>query len=192
MRRIFSLLRDPTGFFESTGTEGWKPAFVFFLRVTSFLSVTTPIMNYLGVESTDFSSAYQAQIMAFRFMKKYLLPYYGVLVYAIQPLLIMGFAFLMLLSLTVFLHVACRIMRGSGTIMNGWKIACYGVGPCVLGGFLPYVALFAAFYSALLQLYVGPRTLYNVGEPKALVFLALVIAIVFVEMFAFGTTTIEL
>lgn len=191
MRRLWSLLRDPVGFLESARNENWTPAFVFFVEVTALVSIMTPIMNYVGFESTDFSSAYQAQIMAFRLVEKYLLPSYGTLAYVIEPLVIVSFACLMLCFLTVFLHAACKIMGGTGGILNAWKMTCYGVGPCILGGFLPYVALFAAFYSLLLQLYIGPRTLYRVSESRALVFLAIVIALAFNEMFAFGTTVIR-
>jgi len=191
MRRILSLLRDPSGFLEATRSEDWRPAFVFFLKVTALLSIATPVVNYLGVESTDISSAYQAQIMAFRLVKNRLLPSYGAVAYIVEPFLIVGFAFLLLLFATTFIHLVCRVMGGKGSLLDSWKIASYGVGPCALGGFLPYVSLFAAFYSTLIQLYIGPKALYNVSESRATVFLAIVIALIFIEMFVFGTTVIE-
>nr|MDO8044431.1 hypothetical protein [Candidatus Baldrarchaeota archaeon] len=65
---------------------------------------------------------------------------------------------------------------------------CYGIGPCILGGFLPYISLFAAFYSLLLQLYVGTKILHGIEESKMIVLLAVILALTFIEMFLTGTT----
>ena len=142
------------------------PAFKFFLKVTIFLSITTPAANYLGIESTDISSAYQAQIISFRLLKTFLLPRYGVYGYVVEGFLILGASVIILPSLTAFLHIVYRLMGGDGSIIYAWKSACYGVAPCILGGFLPYISLFAAFYSLILQLYIGPKVLYRVKEGR--------------------------
>ena len=96
---------------------------------------------------------------------------------------------MLLLFLTLFLHVAYKLMGGKGNISYAWKALCYGAAPCILGGFLPYIALFAAFYSFLYQFYIDPKILYEVGENKASVFMALLLALTFIEMFTRGTTT---
>ncbi|MEW5760491.1 MAG: YIP1 family protein [Candidatus Thermoplasmatota archaeon] len=186
--KLFDLLKNPTEFFENVKDEDWKPAFKFFLMITIILSIVTPIVNYLGIESTDFSSAYKAQILAYRFLKGTLLTQYGTSAYLIEAFLIFGFAIIILLFLTGFLHLVFRLMGGKGLVLNAWKASCYGVGPCVLGGFLPYVSLFAAFYSLILQLYIGPRVLYKVKDSRAIVFLAIILALTFIEMFTKGTT----
>jgi hypothetical protein len=69
------------------------------------------------------------------------------------------------------------------------KAACYGVGPCLLGGFLPYVSLFSGFYSFVMQFYIGPMTLYRTGEGKAIVVFVVFISLSFIEMFVLGKTT---
>ncbi|RLE71002.1 MAG: hypothetical protein DRJ45_04365 [Thermoprotei archaeon] len=186
--RLFDLLKNPTKFFDKVREEDWKPAFKFFLTITLILSIITPIVNYLGIESTDFSSAYQAQILAYRFLKESLLIQYGTYAYIIEVFLIIGFAILTLLSLTGFIHLTYKLMEGKGSILNAWKASCYGVGPCILGRFLPYISLFAAFYSLILQLYIGPKILYKVEESRAIVFLAIILTLTFIEMFMKGTT----
>jgi hypothetical protein len=186
--RLIDLLRNPTEFFQATREENWKTAFTFFLQITIALSIITPIVNYLGVESTDLSSAYQAQILSYRLLKHTLLAHYGIYAYVVEGLLITGFAFVVLLFLTGFLHLACRLMGGEGAILNAWKVACYGVGPCILGGFVPIVSLFAGFYSAIMQFYVGPKVLYGIRESRGIVFLAIMIASTFAEVLLGGTT----
>lgn len=69
LRRLANQIKDPLGYFEGVRYEGWKPAFAFFAWVTLFISTVTPILNYFGVESSDLSSSYQAQIIAYRFIK---------------------------------------------------------------------------------------------------------------------------
>jgi hypothetical protein len=78
-------------------------------------------------------------------------------------------------------------MGGKGSILNAWKALCYGVGPCIIG-FLPYISLFAVFYSFILQFYIGPRILYQVKELRAIIFLAIMLALIFIENFTKGTT----
>jgi len=181
-------LRDADGFFSGARSESWKPAFVFFFWVTLAVALVTPAVNFLGVESTDLSSSYQAQILAYGVVKNYLLDSYGSFAFLVEPVLIFAFAVPMLLFLTVLLHVVYRLIGGQGSVLNAWKAACYGLGPCLLGGFLPYVSLFAAFYSFAMQFYLGPMTLYNVKQSRAIVVFVVFIALTFIEMSVRGTT----
>jgi len=186
--QLAKQLANPREFFNSVRTEGWKPAFVFFLWVTLFISVVTPVVNYFGVKSTDVSSSYQAQILAYRLVKNNLLTPYGAYTYLIEAVLIFAFAILILLFLTLLLHVIYRLIGGQGSVLNAWKAVCYGIGPCLLGGFLPYISLFAAFYSFTMQFYLGPMTLYKAKESRAIVVFVAFIALTFIEVFVSGTT----
>jgi len=188
LRKLVAELRDPDGFFSGARSEGWRPAFVFFFWVTLAVALVTPAVNFLGVESTDLSSSYQAQILAYGVVKNYLLDSYGSFALLVEPVLIFAFAVPMLLFLTVLLHVVYRLIGGQGSVLNAWKAACYGLGPCLLGGFLPYVSLFAAFYSFAMQFYLGPMTLYNVKQGRAIVVFVVFIALTFIEMSVRGTT----
>lgn len=168
--------------------ENWKPAFGFFLWVTLFISVITPIVNYFGIESTDLSSSYQAQIAAYNLVKNSLLGLYGTYAYLIEAVLIFAFAIPILLFLTLLLHVIYRLIGGQGSVLNAWKAACYGIGPCLLGGYLPYISLFAGFYSFAMQFYLGPKTLYNAKEGRAIVVFVAFITLTFIEMYVLGST----
>ena len=181
-------LTNPSEFFNGVQAEGWKPAFVFFLWVTLFISIVTPLVNYFGIASTDFSSSYQAQIVAYNFVKNNLLTHYGAYAYLLEAVLILVLATSFLLFLTLFLHAVYRIIGGQGSILNAWKALCYGIGPCLLGGFLPYISLFAGFYSFAMQFYLGPMIIYKAKEGRAIVVFTAFIAITFIQMFVFGTT----
>lgn len=185
--RLFDLIKNPNEFFENVRDEDWKSPFKFFLKITIILSIITPIVNYFGIKSTEFSSAYQAQIFAYQIFET-LSSQYGLYSYLMLPFLIFIFAFLLLFFGTVFLHLIYRQMGGRGPVLNAWKAMCYGTGPCILGGFFPYISLFVAFYSLILQFYIGPKTLYQVKESRAIVFLAIILALTYIRMFIKGTT----
>jgi len=188
IKKLIKQLTNPSDFFNSVRTENWKPAFLFFTWVTLFISVVTPIVNYFGIESTDLSSSYQAQIMAYKLVKNNFLDFYGAYAYLIETVLIFAFAVLNLFFLTLFLHLIYRLIGGQGSVLNAWKAICYGIGPCLLGGFLPYISLFAGFYSFTMQFYLGPMTLYKAKEGRAIVVFVALIAWTFIEMFVLGTT----
>lgn len=192
MRKMFEKLKrmiiSPVEFFNDIQNEDWKPSLIFFLWVMLIISTITPILNYFGMESNDFSSSCQAQIAAYNFMKKQLINTYGALSYLIEGVLILALSVPILLSLTLILHLVYRLIGGEGSILNGWKAVCYGLGPCILGGFLPYISLFAAFYSFSMQFYIGPMILYKVKQSKAIIIFTSFIALAFIEMFVFGTT----
>jgi len=188
LRILVNQLNDPIGFYEGVRGEGWRPALVFFTCVTLLISIITPTLNYLGVASTDLSSSYQSQILAYRFVKDNLLAAYGSYAYLIEAFLIFAFATAMVCFLTAFLHLVYRGIGGRGPVLNALKAVCYGIGPCLLGGFLPYVSLFAGFYSFAMQFYIGPMTLYGVSQGRAIVVFVALITWTFIEMFVFGTT----
>ena len=188
LRQLKKLLADPSGFFGNVKTENWKPCFIFFLWITLIISIITPVVNFFGIESMDLSSSYQAQIVAYNFLKNSLLQTYGVLAYVFETLLIFALAIMILLFLAGFLHLVYRAIGGQGSVLNAWKAACYGVGPCLLGGFLPYISLFAGFYSSAMQFYLGPRELYKAKESRAIAVFVAMIALTFIEMFVLGTT----
>jgi hypothetical protein len=185
MRRV---IVDPTRFFTDVRAEDWRPSFRFFLAVVLVIAIVTPLLNVVGMESNDFSSSCQSQIAAYAFMKTYWLDSYGLFAYLLEGVAIVAFSLSMLLLLTVLVHGVYRLIGGKGSLLHGWKSVYYGLGPCLLGGFLPYVALFAAFYSFALQFYVGPKILYSVKEDRAIVVFTSFIALAFIEMFVVGTT----
>jgi len=186
--KLVKLLMEPREFFYDAQKEDWKPAFAFFSKVTAIISVITAVLNYLGMESTDVSSSYQAQIIAYRLVKGYLIDVCGSSAYLIEIAIIFSIASFMLVLLTLFIHMIYRLMGGRGSVLNAWKAACYGIGPCLVGGFLPYVALFAAFWSFSFQLYMGPMVLYKAKEGGAMFVFVCLIALTFIEMFITGTT----
>jgi hypothetical protein len=187
-RKLGSMLRDPQSFFEQVRGEGYRPALYFLLQVSAVIAVFTPIVNYLGWPSTDRSSTYQAQIIAWRLTEQQLLPRMGNWAYVLEGVLIVGLSVVMAVVLATFVHVIYRLLGGQGPFLNAWKSTCYGVGPCVLLGWLPYWTLFVGAWSFVLQLYFGPKVLYRMREGRALFILAVMVGGTLLEFATTGTT----
>ncbi len=186
--RLFWMLRDPGAFFEGTRLEGYRQPFLFLLQVSALIGVFTPVVNYLGVPSTDRTSTYQAQIMAWRITSQHLLPRLGIWAYVIEAFLILALAALLAPLMAAFVHVLYRLLGGQGPLLNAWKAVCYGVGPCVLLGWVPYWSLFLGAWSLLLQFYYGPKVLYRTREGRALLILAFILGATLLEFATRGTT----
>jgi hypothetical protein len=187
-KTLIEMLRNPDEFYESVWEEGGLRPFIFFLQVSGMIALFTTVVNYLGWPSNDISSAYQAQIVAWQITQQQLLPAIGVWAYLVEPFLILSISLIMGLFITGFLHMMYRLLGGKGPILNAWKSACYGVGPCVLLGWIPYWSPFVAVWSLLYQFYYGPKVLYQMKEGRALIILAFIIGATLLELILKGTT----
>ncbi|RLG52293.1 MAG: hypothetical protein DRO00_05840 [Thermoproteota archaeon] len=185
---LISIITDPEGFFRRVRLHNWRKPFYFFLQTTLLLSIGTIALNLYGYGSTDLSSAYQSQIIAYRMTTRYLLPKFGNFAFVIEFFLIIFFSIVLLTILTLVFHIIFLILGGKGSIVDAWKAMCYGTGPCALGGFIPYLSLVVGFYSFFLQFYIAPRSLYRLKESRLLLLLSLLFAGLFIEIYMYGTT----
>jgi hypothetical protein len=188
LSKLLSMLKEPEDFFKGIREEGYREPLIFLLQVSAVIALFTPIVNYLGWPSTDRTSTYQAQIIAWRITSEQLLPRLGAAAYVVEVLLILGLSVVIALCLTGFLHLIFRGLGGQGPVLHAWKATCYGVGPCVLLGWVPYWTLFVGAWSFVLQLYYGPKVLYRMREGRALLILAFFVGATLLEFVTKGTT----
>ncbi|MGC9350129.1 MAG: YIP1 family protein [Anaerolineae bacterium] len=188
LRKLFWMLREPDAFFDALRGEGYREPFWFLFQVSAVIAFFTPIMNYLGFESTDRTSTYQAQIIAWRVTREQLLPLLGAWAYVVEFFLILALALGVALLLAGFLHLIYRVLGGRGPFLNAWKAVCYGTGPCVLLGWIPYWSLFVGAWSLVLQLYYAPKVLYRMREGRALLILAFLVGATLLEFVTKETT----
>lgn len=188
VRTLIRMLREPAEHFEAVRAEGAREPATFLLGVSAVIAVFTPLVNYLGWPSTDLSSSLQAQILAWRATEAYLLPRLGGWAYVAEAALIVLLAVALAGMLSVFIHLLYRLLGGRGPLLNAWKAVCYGVGPCVLLGWVPYWSLFVATWSLILQFYYAPKVLYRLREGRAVGILAIVVGATLLEFATRGTT----
>lgn len=189
VKRLVWMLTGPDEFFEAVRQEGYREPTLFLLQLSAIIALFTPIVNYLGWESTDRTSTFQAQILAWRITRDQLLPRLGAWAYVVEVLLILGLAAVIAVLLAAFVHLVYRLLGGQGSFRDAWKATCYGVGPCVILGWIPYWSLFVGAWSFVLQLYYGPKVLYRMREGRALLILAFFVGATLLE-FATKETTV--
>jgi len=74
-----------------------------------------------------------------------------------------------LVTFTPILLTVFRLLGGKGGLLNARKAICYGMAPTIALGFLPFLGLIAGRYATLLQLSIGPTTLYKLKDSRAYV-----------------------
>ena len=186
--KLVRMLKEPGEFFEAVRSEGYRQPLAFLLQVSAVIAVFTPLVNYLGWPSTDTTSTYQAQIIAWRVTSQQLLPRLGAWAYVVEAFLILALAVAMAVVLAVFVHLVFCVLGGQGPLLNAWKAVCYGTGPCVILGWVPYWTLLVGAWSFVLQLYFGPKVLYRLREGRALLVLAVLFGATLLEFATKGTT----
>jgi hypothetical protein len=152
------------------------------------LAIFTPVANYLGWPSTDSSSTFLAQIIAWQITRDYLLPRLGTGAYVVEAFLILVLALIISLFLTGLIHLVFKALGGQGSILHSWKATCYGAGSCAILRWVPYWTLFVGAWSFLLQLYSGPTVLYRIAEGRALWILVFFFGVTLLEFATKGTT----
>ena len=187
-KKLFSMLKEPEEFFRGVREEGFRKPLLFLIQVSAVIALFTPIVNYLGWPSTDRTSTYQAQIIAWKITSEQLLPRLGAWAYIVEAFLILALALVIALILAGFIHLIFRVFGGQGSFLDAWKATCYGTGPCVLLGWVPYWTLFVGAWSFVLQLYFGPKVLYRMRDGRALLILALFFGATLLEFTLKGTT----
>jgi hypothetical protein len=187
-KRLFGMLKEPEDFYRGVSEEGYREPLIFLIQVSAVIALFTPFVNYLGWPSTDSTSTYQAQIIAWKITSEQLLPRLGIWAYIIEAFLILFLALIIALFLAGFIHLIFRVLGGQGSFLNAWKATCYGAGPCVLLGWVPYWTLFVGAWSFVLQLYFGPKVLYRMREGRALLILAFFLGATLLEFALKGTT----
>lgn len=190
MNRMLRFILKPEEEFSKTKKEKWGVPMLFFTFSILVISLITPLFNLMGVESNDLSSSLISQIMAYDALSG-IKSIYGPISYMFSPSWILGFAFLVMAIETVIIHLIYKFaLKSKGTMIDAFKCVCYSIAPCVIGGYIPFVAVFVLIYSMALKLYIFPKIAYNAKRVESLLIFVAGLSIVFMELFIFGSTLI--
>lgn len=177
----WSIIRDPQTFFDAARAEGWWPAYRYFLVIALVLSILSPLAWTLGVDgSSPVTTSTTAQRDVYRWWQDTLVPLMGPLSLPIAMLALLLDMHIVLLLFTPILHFVFRGMRGQGPLLNAWKAICYGMAPTIGLGFMPYIALAVGVYATLIQLSIGPSTLYRIRDGRAYLLVVVILSIAIV------------
>jgi len=176
----WEIVRDPSAFFEEVREEGWWPAYRYLLTVAVIMSILSPLAWAFGVDGeSPVNTSLSAQRDTYRWWRDTLRPQFGNWSYPLAILTLFVTIHLHLIF-TPVLHFVFRLLGGRGPLLNAWKAMCYGLAPTLALGFLPFLGVLTGVYATLLQLAIGPATLYRVKDGRAYVLVVIVLSIVIV------------
>jgi hypothetical protein len=107
-------------------------------------------------------------------------PQFGGWSYPLASLTIFFTVHIVLLIFAPILHIVFRLLGGQVSLTNAWKGMCYGLAPTVILGFLQGLGVLTGVYATLLQLCVGPATLYRVKGGRAYVMVVIILSMAIV------------
>jgi len=181
LRTTVEILQDPRLFFERVRGRGWWQAYRYFLIVVVVLAVLSPLAWAFGVDGdSPVNTSFTAQRDTYRLWRNSLRPQFGDWSYPLAMLTLFLTTNIVLMIFTPVLHLVFRLLGGQGSLLNAWKAICYGMAPTIALGFLPFLGVVTGVYATLLQLAIGPATLYKVKDWRAYVLLIIVLSIAIV------------
>ncbi len=177
----WQVVRDPHSFFDSIRDEGWWPPYRYFLVIAIVLSILSPLAWAVGLDGrSPVNTSTTAQRDVYQWWHDTLNPQMGSISLPIAMLALLLDMHIVLIVFTPILHLVLRAMRGQGPLSHAWKAICYGMAPTIAFGFLPFIGLLTGMYATVLQLSVGPATLYQLRDGRAYVLLVVILSIAIV------------
>lgn len=176
-RTTWEIVRDPQAFFEQVRDEGWWPPYCYFLIIAVTLAILSPLAWALGVDGgSPVNTSLTAQRDTYRWWRDTLQPQFGNWGYPMAMLILLLTTHVVLMIFTPILHFVFRLLGGQGPLLNAWKAICHGLAPTIALGFLPFIGLVVGVYATLLQLAIGPATLYRLKDGRAYVLLVIALS----------------
>ncbi len=185
LKKAYNVMARPKQTFEvEKGVSGYWPILRWFLLLNVLLAVLTPFITLLGFPANIIHSGTNAQMGAYVYapfleattgISRYL--WVGVLTYLLN---VLKFPLIGLIY-----YVIAKILRGSGSLLDSFKIGIYAVSPTLVFGWIPYFGLISGFWAGYLYV-IGLNKLHGISLGAAVALINLFIGVQVVWAFTFG------
>lgn len=182
-KKALHFVTNPEDAFEQD-TEGYWPLLRWYLIVNVVLALLTPVVNYLHIPSDIVHAGTNAQMGAFvqapileamtgisRYVWVAILTYVG----NVAKFPLIGLIY----------HVIGKILGGTGTLLDSFKIGVYSCSPMLLFGWIPFFGLISGLWVGYLYV-IGLVKLHEVPMGRAVAVVNFFIGIQLVWAFLFG------
>jgi len=184
-RKAFGFIAHPESAFESESNDtGYWPMLRFFIVLNILLAVLTPLVNWFHIPSDIVHAGTNAQMGAY-VQAPLLEASTGISRYIWMAILTYLGNLLKFPLLGILFHGFSKVMRGTGTLNDSFKIAVYSTAPVLLLGWVPFFGLISGLWVGYLYV-VGFWKLHDVSMGKAIALVNLLIGIQLVWAFVFG------
>ncbi len=183
--KAWESIAHPDLFFEKEKTRiGYWPVLRFYLLLNIVLALLTPFIIWLGFPQNIIHAGTNGQMGAFMYapllealsgINRYI--WAGILTYLLNTLKfpLIGFIY----------HIVARVLRGSGSLLDSFKVGIYATTPVLLFGWIPYFGLISGLWVGYLYV-IALNQLHGIKWGPAIAIINFFIGIQVVWAFTFG------
>ena len=185
LNKTWRILTHPNQTFDEEKTvRGYWPVLRWFLLLNLILAMLTPIISWMGFPANIIHSGTNGQMGAYVYaplleaatgLSRYV--WVGLLTYLLN---VLKFPLI-----GVIYHVIAKLLRGSGSLLDSFKVGIYAVAPTLVFGWIPYFGLISGLWAGYLYV-VALNRLHEVPVGPAIAVINFFIGIQVVWAFTFG------
>jgi hypothetical protein len=185
LKKAWNLMVRPKHTFDQEKSiEGYWPVLRWFLVLNVILAILMPIVCWFGIPANIVHSGTNAQMGAYAYaplleamfgISRYI--WVGILTYLLN---VLKFPLIGLIY-----HVIAKILRGSGTLLNSFKVGTYAVAPTLVFGWIPYFGLISGLWAGYLYV-VALNRLHETPLGPTIAVINFIIGIQVVWAFTYG------
>lgn len=185
MQKAWNVMARPKQTFDQEKSiEGYWPVLRWFLVLNVILAILMPIVCWFGIPANIVHSGTNAQMGAYAYaplletlsgISRYI--WVGILTYLLN---VLKFPLIGLIY-----HVIAKILRGSGTLLDSFKVGTYAVAPTIVFGWIPYFGLISGLWAGYLYVLALAR-LHETPLGPTIAVINFLIGIQVVWAFTFG------
>ena len=184
-KKAWQVIAHPKRLFDEEKTiSGYWPILRWFLLLNVVLAILTPVVSWLGVPANIIHAGTNGQMGAYVYapmleattgLSRYV--WVGLLTYLLN---VLKFPLI-----GVIYHVIAKLLRGSGSLLDSFKVGIYAVAPTLVFGWIPYFGLISGLWAGYLYV-VALNSLHEVPYGPAIAVINFFIGIQVVWAFTFG------
>ncbi|MDO8055438.1 MAG: YIP1 family protein [Candidatus Hermodarchaeota archaeon] len=184
-KKAWQIIAHPNRLFDEEKTvSGYWPVLRWFLLLNVILAILTPVVSWLGVPANIIHAGTNAQMGAYVYaplleattgLSRYV--WVGLLTYLLN---VLKFPLI-----GVIYHVIAKLLRGSGSLLDSFKVGTFAVAPTLVFGWVPYFGLISGLWAGYLYV-VALNRLHEVPFGPAIAVINFFIGIQVVWAFTFG------
>jgi hypothetical protein len=185
VKKAWNIIAQPRSTFETEKeVEGYLSPLRWFLVLNVVLAILTPLVSWLGFPANIIHSGTNAQMGAYIYaplletitgLSRYF--WVGLLTYVLN---VLKFPLIGLIY-----HVIAKLLRGSGTLLDSFKVGTYAVAPTLVFGWIPYFGLISGLWAGYLYV-VALNRLHEIPFGPGIAVINFFIGIQVVWAFTFG------
>ncbi len=185
LKKAWNVMARPKQTFDAEGEiSGYLPVLRWFLLLNIIPAILTPLVCWVGIPANIIHSGTNAQMGAYVYAPLFEAAtgisrffWVGLLTYLLN---VLKFPLIGLIY-----HIFAKLLRGSGSLLDSFKVGTYAVAPTLVFGWIPYFGLISGLWAGYLYV-IALNRLHEIPLGPAIAVINFFIGIQVVWAFTFG------